>query len=103
MSGQHGGARPGAGRKPSLRLVKSTERAAANQDDAMTFLLACINDAGLDASLRIRAAGLVLASGRRGTVAAREQAKAEKLGAYDLAASWKNRLMEELIDETSSH
>ncbi|MDP2821374.1 MAG: hypothetical protein Q8O52_01660 [Sulfuritalea sp.] len=103
MTGQHGGSRPGAGRKPKLRLVKDTDRAAVNQDDALVFLLACVNDKGLDAALRIKAAGLVLASGRRGKVAAREQAKAEKSAAYTAGDGWQNRLMQELNDETTSH
>jgi hypothetical protein len=101
MTSKHGGARPGAGRKPReprqvQPIVESTEK---NQLDARTFLESCVNDTSLDAALRIKAAGLLLV--KVGKVAARERAKAENLGAFDLSQSWQERLMEELKHDTS--
>ena len=101
---KHGGARPGAGRKPKLRLVQAGDTSDGNQVGAAEFLLTCVNDKSLDAALRIKAAGTLLADGRRGKVEKREQAEAENLASVDMNDSWQTRLMEELSNEkTTAH
>lgn len=98
----HGGSRAGAGRKPLAPRSVATDSDGNNQVDAMTFLLNCVNDSGLDAGLRIRAAGLLVASGRKSKVKEREQAKAEKLSDQS-TKDWKTRILEELSDETAAN
>lgn len=72
----HGGARPGAGRKPKPIQTVSRER-IAETDDPAQFLTAVMNDCEIDIKLRVEAAKVLLRFLRRASVDGKKERQAE--------------------------
>lgn len=56
MAGTHGGARPGAGRKPKPKEPPAQVGLTEPTDDPLEYLMSVVNDPAADPRLRVRAA-----------------------------------------------